>query len=156
MKRSITLLGYISVALIVVLTAVFGVLFMAGKRLDRESKAYIDSAVPAIASDWSLDELKKRASREFDDAVDYEEIADYFDTLRQLGGFVSYQGSSGEATISVSFRYGYEITAEYAASADFEEGSAEIQVLLIKQDGLWQILDFKVAPQAFEEDRNIV
>ncbi len=156
MKRTITLFGYLFLALLMVLTAVFGGLFLFGKRLDRESKAYVDAAVPAIASGWNMDELRKRASREFDDAVDYDEIADYFDTLHQLGNFVSYQGSSGEATISISFRYGFEITAEYSASADFEEGFAEIQVLLIRQDNLWQILDFTVTPGSFEEDRTIV
>ncbi len=156
MKRTITLLGCVFLALVVVLASVFGALVLNGKRLDKESRAYADSAVPAIAADWSVDELRKRASQEFDSAVDYDEIADYFDTLHQLGAFVSYQGSSGESTISISFRYGLEITADYAASVDFEDGSAEIQILLIKQDNLWQILDFKVTPGTFEEDRNIV
>lgn len=156
MKKTVTILGYVFLALIVLVTFAFGALYLYGKKLDKESKAYADAAVLAIATDWNVAELKKRASREFDEAVDYEELADYFEELSQLGELVEYQGSSGESTITLSLRYGHEITADYAGTVEFEDGSAEMRLVLIKLDGQWQVLDFRVTPQTFTDDKNIV
>ena len=156
MKKTITILGYLFLVLIVVLATTFGALYLIGKKLDKESKAYVDAAVPAIAADWDVEELRKRASPEFDSGLDYDEVGEYFDSLHELGKFEAYQGSTGESTIAISLRYGYEVTADYTATVNFETGTAEIQVLLIKQGGLWQILDFKVSPEAYSEDKNII
>jgi len=156
MKKIITILGYTFLAIIAGAVITVGVLFFEGKKLDRESKAFADNSVMAIVSDWSVEELRKRASPEFENEVDYDEIQEYMDSLGELGKFVSYQGSNGESTITLSPRYGYEITAEYTGTANFEAGSAEIQVLLTKQEGQWQILDFRVSPQMFTEDKNVV
>ncbi len=156
MKKIVNLLGYIFLTLLAAMVLTVGVLFVEGRKLDKESKAFADSAITAIVADWNAEELKSRASPEFDNEVDYTEIQEYLDSLGALGKFVSYQGSAGESTITLSPRYGYEITAEYTANVHFEAGSAEIQVLLVKQEGEWQILDFRVTPQMFTEDKNVV
>ena len=156
MKKIVTALGYTFLTLIAATVISVGVLYFEGKKLDKESKAFADSAITAITADWSVDELKKRASAEFENDVDYDEIQEYLDSLGVLGKFVSSQGSTGESTITLSPRYGYEITADYTGTVNFEAGSAEIQLLLIKQEGRWQILDFRVNPQMYTEDRNVV
>ncbi len=156
MKKIVVILGYMFLALILLATAAAGALFLYGKKLDKESRAYADAAVLAIATDWSVEELKKRASKEYDEDADYNDIADYFDELRQLGKFVEYGGSSGQSTITLSLRYGYEITADYAGTVEMEDGAAEIQLLLIKLEGGWQVLDFRVTPRTFTEDKSFV
>lgn len=156
MKKIITILGYIFLTIIAGTVITVGVLFFEGKKLDKESKAYADTAIVAITTAWDVAELKKRASPELENEVDYDEIQAYMDSLGELGKFVSYQGSNGESTITLSPRYGYEITAEYTGTVNFEAGSAEIQILLIKQEGQWQILDFRVDPQMYTEDKNVV
>ena len=74
MKKIITLLGYTFLVILVLVAAASGGLWFAGNKLDKESKAYVDAAVPAIAGNWSVEELRKRASEEFSAAVDYDEI----------------------------------------------------------------------------------
>lgn len=156
MKKAIMILGYIFLVLIVVLIVGYGTLTIIGHRLDRESKAFVDAAVPAIVSTWDVDEIEKRASPEFNDEVDYDGLEQDFDVLRQLGKLVEYKGSTGDSNITLSLQYGYEITADYTANADFEAGSANMQMSLIKHGGQWQILDLKINPEEFNERSDII
>ena len=154
MKKIIMLLGYIFLALIVLAIAGAASLAIVGKKMDRESKAYVDAAIPAIIADWDVAELQKRASTEFSDSVDYDDVADYFESLQQLGKLEEYRGSTGDSHITLSLT-GYEITADYTVNADFEKGSVEIQVSLIKL-GSWQILDFQVNPEEAVERKDVI
>lgn len=156
MKKTIMVLGYIFVVLIVVLIAGFVSLTVLGNRLDKESKVFVDTAIPAIVSTWDVSEIEKRASPEFNDEVDYDGLEQDFGVLRQLGKLVEYKGSTGDANITLSLQYGYEITADYSASADFELGSTNMRMSLIKHGGQWQILDFKINPEEFNERSDII
>jgi hypothetical protein len=149
-------LGYIFLALIVVLLAGFASLTVIGKRLDKESKAFVDAAIPAIVSTWDVSEIEKRASPEFNDEVDYDGLAQDFSVLQQLGNLVMYKGSTGDAHITLSLQYGYEITADYTARADFETGATSMQMSLIKHGGQWQILDFIITPEELSKRSDII
>ena len=149
-------LGYIFLALIIVIAAVIGTLAVIGNRLDKESKAFVDAAIPAIAAHWDINEIQKRASPEFDGDVNYDDLAQDLDELRQMGKLVEYKGSVGQSNITVSFQLSYEITADYSASADFETASADIRISLIRHDGQWQILDIQVNPEEFTESHNVI
>jgi hypothetical protein len=155
-KKAIMILGYIFLVLIVVLIVGFISLTVLGNRLDKESKAFVDAAIPAIVSTWDVSEIEKRASPEFNDEVDYDGLEQDFGVLQQLGKLVVYKGSTGDADITLSLQYGYEITADYTASADFEAGSTNIRMSLIKNGGLWQILDFKINPEEFNERGDVI
>lgn len=148
--------GYAFLAFIVISIAGIASIVALGKRLDKESKAYVDAAITAIVSEWDVRELQKRASPEFQQSVDDEELESDFETLKKLGKLEQYKGSIGASDITVSFQYCYEITADYTANADFETGTAEIQVSLIRHDGQWQILDLKMNPQAYSENKSII
>ena len=156
MKKAVMILGYIFLALIVVLIAGFVSLTVMESRWDKETKAFVDAAIPAIVSTWDVSEIEKRASPEFNDEVDYDGLEQDLGELRQLGKLVEYKGSAGNSDITLSLQYGYEITADYAASADFETGSANMQISLIKQGGQWQILDLKINPEEFNERSDII
>ncbi len=155
MKKAVTILGYVFIVLIVLTIAGAGGLVVLGKKLDKESKAFVDTAVQAIAADWDITELQKRASSEFNDEVDYDSLAEDFTTLQQLGKLTEYKGSTGDSNITVSLS-GFAITADYTATADFEEGSAEMQISLVRRGGRWQILDFTVSPESFTERKDVV
>ena len=127
-----------------------------GKRLDRSSKAFADAAIVAIVTEWDVDELQKRASPEYNDSVDYDEIEDDFDALRDMGSLMAYRGSTGDSLIALSFKYGIEITADYRATAEFEAGSTEVQIVLVRHGGQWQVLDLIIAPQAYSENRGVI
>ncbi len=155
MKKAITVLGYVFIVFIVLMLAGASAVVVLGKKFDKESKAFVDTAVQAIAADWDIEELQKRASPEFNDAVDYDSLEEDFATLQQLGKLVEYKGSIGDSNITIS-RSGYVVTADYTAKADFEAGSAEVQISLVKRGGRWQILDFSVSPESFNERKDVV
>lgn len=155
MKKTIMILGYIFLTLIVVIAATIASVTIIGKKLDKESKAFVDAAVPAIVADWDVEELQKRASPELDASVDYDDVEDYFGSLQELGKFQEYNGSTGDSNITISLS-GYEITADYTASADFEAGSVEMQISLIKHGSQWQILDFKVSPEEYTRRNDVI
>jgi hypothetical protein len=155
-KKFVIILGYAFLSLVMLLVAGFAVLAARGRTLDKESKAFVDVAVPAIVSAWDVTELQKHASPEFDDAADYDTIEKLFASLQALGKFQEYGGSKGEANITISLQYGFEITADYLASADFDVGSAEILIALIKHDGRWQILDLKIDTEEYRDRKDII
>jgi hypothetical protein len=155
MKKTIMILGYVFLALIVVIAATIASIAIIGKKLDKESKAFVDAAIPAIVSDWDVMELQKRASPELDESVDYDDVEEYFGSLQQLGKFQEYKGAVGDSNITISLS-GYEITADYTANADFEAGSVEMQISLIRHNGQWQILDFKVSPEEFTKRNDVI
>jgi hypothetical protein len=156
MKRTTKILLYLLVAAGVIFFAGAFFLTVVGHTLDKESKAFVDSAIPAIVSDWDVMEIRKRASPEFNKTVDYEDMQQMFDVLRGLGGLLEYAGSTGESRIIISVEDGIVITAVYEGSADFESGSADIQLSLVKHDGQWQILGFKIAPEDTELRKDII
>lgn len=155
MKKTVTILGYAFIVFIILMLAAVAGLVALGKKYDKESKAFVDTAVQAIVADWDIEELQKRASSEFNDEVDYESLAEDFITLQQLGKLVEYKGSTGDSNITLSLS-GYVITADYTATAEFEAGSAEMQVSLVRREGRWQILDFSVSPESFTERKDVV
>jgi hypothetical protein len=155
MKKAVTVLGYAFIVFIVLMIAGAAGLVVLGKKYDKESKAFVDTAVQAIAADWDIEELQKRASPEFNDEVDYESLAEDFITLQQLGKLVEYKGATGDSNITISLS-GYAITADYTATAEFEEGSAEMQVSLVRRAGRWQILDFSISPESITERKDVV
>ncbi len=155
MKKTIMILGYVFLVFIIIIAVTIASVSIIGKKLDKESKAFVDAAIPVIVSDWDVTELQKRASPELDESVDYDDVEEYFVSLQQLGKFQEYKGSAGDSDITISLN-GYEITADYTASADFEAGSVEIQISLIRHNGQWQILDFKVSPEEFTQRSNVI
>lgn len=127
-----------------------------GISLNKESKAFVDAAIPAIVSDWDAMEIRKRASPEFNETTDYDDLQQLFDVLHGLGDILEYGGSTGKSRIMVSLGHGIMITAAYGASADFESGSAEIRISLIRHGGQWQILGFEIAPEETDMRKDII
>lgn len=156
MKKRVMLLGYGLLALVVLLIAAVATMDVMGRILDKESKAFVDAAIPAIVSDWDVEEIRKRASPEFSETINYDDLQQFFDILHGLGELEEYRGSTGESTLTLSWPQGMVITAVYEASADFEAGSAEMQITLIKHAGRWQLLGFKIKPEELNERKDII
>ncbi len=115
--------------------------------LDSESHEFVDAAIVAIVSSWNPDELLKRASSEMMAAAEHQvDVNSLFDQWRPLGGLIAYTGSTGSAKIIESPEVGKMITATYSAKVTFQNGTAEINVELVKRNGNWSILSFKVDP----------
>jgi hypothetical protein len=98
------ILSYIlgSVTLVVIVAAAIGagVMVYKGRTLDAESKAFVDSAVPAITQTWSKEQLLEQATPELRDSIRPEALSALFEHLSQLGRLVAYEGAKGDAAMS--------------------------------------------------------
>jgi hypothetical protein len=146
MRKLLLALGVLMLTLIVVLGAGFAIVAYKGSALDAESKAFVDEAVPAIASHWDSRALVDRSTAELRRNAPPEKIAQLFATLSRLGPMVHYDGCKGDATMSYFTGTGGTVSAAYVASARFQNGTATFRILLLKRDGRWLIHNFHVDP----------
>lgn len=148
MKKLLITLGMVFIVLLVGIAGLIGYAAFTGSRLDKESKAYVDAAVPAIVSSWNEQELLSRASPEFQKAASPADAERLFRWFRTLGRMHKYEGAEGESVTSVTPQAGKAVYARYVAKAVFDGGEADIEVALIKHGNQWQIGRFNVTSPA--------
>ena len=112
--------------------------------LDKESKAYADSAIPAILSTWSEKELLDRASPEFKQSVTTDQLDRLARSFSGLGPLQKCEPAEGQTTMSFTEQGDRVISGQYTAKAIFEKGDATIKLGLIKHGDQWQIRTFDV------------
>lgn len=144
MKKLLIVLGLVFLAFIFAVGAFIGYAAFTGSALDKQSKAYVDAAVPAIVSSWSQQELINRASPELRQATKSADMDRMFAWFKTLGHLQKYEGSQGQAIVSVTPQAGKVVSARYTAKALFERGQASIDIAIIKHGDQWQIAGFKV------------
>ena len=149
MKKFFIILGSIFLAVIVL--GAIGIAFVAikGSALDKESKAYADSAIPAIVTSWSEKELLDRASPEFKKAVTIDQLDQLFRVFATLGRLQKCEPALGQSLMSATTQNGKTVSGQYTANATFEKGEATIKLGLIKHGDQWQILGFHVDSPVF-------
>ena len=84
--------------------------FMVG---NGEGRAYVDSAVPAIARNWDRQELLDRAAPELKAKAPPELLDQVFGMLAKLGPMSTYDGATFRETTSVATTGGEVVTATY-------------------------------------------
>ncbi len=144
MKKFFIVLGSIFLALIVLGAIAIAFVAIRGNALDRESKAYADSAIPAIVSTWSEKALLDRASPEFKKVVTIDQLDRLFRWVRGLGALQKCEPAQGQAVMSATTQTGKMTSAQYVAKASFAKGEAVIKLGLIKHGDQWQIVNFHV------------
>ena len=124
MKKFFIVLGSIFLALIVLGAIGIAVTAIRGTALDKESKAYADSAIPAIVSTWSQKELLDRASPEMKKAITIDQLDRLFRSFSTLGRLQKCEPAQGQAIMSATPQTGRMTTGEYTAKTTFEKGEA--------------------------------
>lgn len=122
------------------------VVIVKGRALDKESKAYANAGVSAVATNWDEQALTSRASPEFMAATSRPQIDQFFGRIRELGRMNECQNLRGQAFFSLTTRSGERVTAAYSGDCNFQQGAARVSVSLIKYDGNWQVAGFNVTP----------
>jgi len=150
MKRLLCIVGAVSLVLFLAVGVGIAMLVHRGNALDSEAQAFVDTAVPAIATHWSRAELLDRAGPDFRSKTPPAQIDALFERFSQLGMLVRYEGARGQALMNYSTGAGSRLTASYVARAKFENGEATFRISLLKLDGRWTIQGFFVdaAPAA--------
>jgi hypothetical protein len=146
MRKFLYILGALTVIILVVGAVGVGVVVYNGRALDAESKTFIDTAVPAIATNWSEDALLERATPELRGSVTPDQLRTLFEGFSRLGRLVEYQGSKGDANMSYIAGVGGSVSALYVATAKFQNGDAVFRITLLKRNGQWLIHNFHVDP----------
>jgi hypothetical protein len=143
-KKFFIILG--STFLVAIVLGGIGIAFLAirGSALDKESKAYADSAIPAIVTGWSEKELLDRASPELKKAVTIDQLDRLFRWVSGLGQLQKCEPAQGQALMSATTQAGKVVSGQYTAKATFQKGEATIKLGLIKHGDQWQILNFYV------------
>src|SRR5437899_13082677 len=100
MKKFFIILGSIFLAIIVL--GAIGIAFIAvrGSALDKESKAYADTAIPAVIATWNQKELLDRASPEFKKAVTADQLDRLFRWVGSLGRLQKCEPAEGHSLMS--------------------------------------------------------
>jgi hypothetical protein len=79
-------------------------------------------------------------------------VAKLFHTLEPLGRLSKYEGAKGSSETSYSTDTGTTITGDYVATAEYENGTATFDVVVVKRNGQWMIngfhFDAKLKPDA--------
>jgi hypothetical protein len=148
-KKILIVLGAIFLALIILAVIGIGIAAVKGSALDKQTKAYVDSTVPLIVSNWDEQALLSRASPEFTQAVDKEKLDKLYFMFRKLGKFRNYEDSKGQSYMSMTTENGKFVTAVYVCKATFDAGPADIKVTLIKHGEKWEIAGFRLDSEVF-------
>ena len=115
-----------------------------GAALDTASKAYVEDTVVAVATNWDADEFWKRTSGHLRSTATLSDMRKLFDSARQtLGPLLQYRGSQGQALIS-TLNAQTTISARYVARGRFQNGDADLQLVLVKQGDAWMIEGFHI------------
>jgi hypothetical protein len=136
--------GALSLVLFVVGLIGFGILAYRGTQLDKESSAYADAALRAIATDWSEKALLDRASAEFKQATPIDQLDAYFRQYAKLGHLQSAEPMKGQSGMSYHPNTGKRVQGFYSTKAQFENAEATVTLGVIKHGEQWQILSINV------------
>jgi hypothetical protein len=148
MKKILIILGSIFAILILVGIISVSILAFKGAALDKESKAYVDEVTPKILENLNQETLFQYSSDELKNSASPEEFDKLFNWFTKLGKFKEYKGSKGQAGISITTERGKQVTGNYIAQAEFENGPATINITIIKKGNNWQILGFRINSMA--------
>jgi hypothetical protein len=144
MKKFLIIMGAIFCGLIVLVVIGIVVLATRGTRLDKESRAYAQTAIPSILRTWNEEAFFEMASPEMKRAVSAKQADGFFQTFRRLGNLQHCDPVNGQATIHfVPGQLGTP-TAHYETAAKFEQGDGRIILDLIKHGDQWQLLGFYI------------
>jgi hypothetical protein len=151
MRKVLSIIGVIFVVLVLVGAGFVGFAAYQGRGLDASSKAYVEENIPAIISTWSKDEFLSRASPQLLKIIDDKPglIDLLFKKFVLLGAMKSFGDVKGDSNVFYSTQNGKVVTANYTATAKFENGDAQIAIRLIQTSGKWQLLLFNINSPLF-------
>jgi hypothetical protein len=158
MRRFLSVVGALFLVVLLGIGGFVAYVMVHGNALDASSKAYVQASVPAIISNWSEQELLKRASPQLLKELRSHpgQLDRVFRRMYALGALKHFGEVQGEANIAYNLPHDTSSTAAYKAKAVFANGTVDIKVRLILQAGKWKFLNFYVtAPDFLKEQPQV-
>jgi hypothetical protein len=141
------ILGFLFLLLIAATVGLFGARYY----LDRQARTYVTEALPTIYTRWDFEALKRRASRQLLQSTDFDYSGrEMFRTFeRALGSLKSAAAAKGGPDIAWKSDAPVRgVYADYSVRARFERGEAQLQFVVVKEDGAWRIAGFRIESPA--------
>lgn len=154
MTRLVRLSGNVLLALIVAGALYAGYIVVKTKRDNAEAAAYISAAVAAMAANWDVEELQKRAAPEWLSPADKAGLRTLFARLAALGKLKALDapmGRVGNGAFPGTLING--TWAEYAVVGQFDAGPSEFRMVLKRVDDGWQVAAFRVRSDALAKKK---
>jgi len=147
MRKIIGICAAASAAVLLTFAVAVAMVAVESKKLDLESRQYAESAILAVVSKWDASALMSRSSEQLGASVQgADEVRSVFSGFRILGRLKHYAGCYGSTSFLVEGDGKALVMAEYSARAQFQNGTAEIRITLIRVRDSWKILRFAVSP----------
>jgi hypothetical protein len=146
-KRTMLVLGYLTLAVVIFGGAAFGYIAYQGTRLDAESKGFADRMVSEIASTWKASSVLDHASPELRASVDPDKMQVTLQQLSQLGHLVRSDGAEGESGMSYVAGKSTSITAHYSSEVHCQFGDITVGLMLVKLGDQWLIRHISLTPR---------
>jgi hypothetical protein len=138
--------GLLFVALLIVAGMGFGYWI----HQDRQARGFVTASVPAIYKDWRAEAVSQRMPHMLQTPAFEGEVRDMFRKVApHLGPLVSAGAPEGT--------FGYDradnrlpkaLYGRYVCHAKFRDGEADLRFLVVKEEGLWRIVQFALeSPQ---------
>lgn len=117
-----------------------------GAALDAASKARADQVVRDVTQHWALDTLTQyiypqQLTPKAKEA--WQTLLKMF--AQELGPLKSYQGSQGEAKLTVHPQGRVSITAHYTSAITCQHGKAKVEVTMLRFGSTWYVTEFSVS-----------
>lgn len=122
--------------------------FTTGK-LDEESRAYANRAIPAIVRRFELDNFLQFTNSDMREKYSDAELETMIRDYQEFGDFIQITDVQGSAQRDFTFLKGdaHNVSAEYQAMVEFSETSAMVKVKMIKSPFFgWSISEFSLYP----------
>ena len=143
MGRALEIVGLGAVCCVIIAGGGFAGLAMAGGDLDKDSRAYAESAVQAITPNWSTSELLSRSDFHITSAPT-QQISGMFDQVRKLGQPIN-KGCRGDSMVNMLLGQPVRVSATYVCQLAVPRGFETLSLKLLRDpQGDWIIAGFLV------------
>jgi hypothetical protein len=146
MKTTLIIIGAI-VAFCCVGGIVFGLFaWRTGTGVMAEAQQFGDETLAAVGKNWDAEELWRRGTAEFHEQVPRSEVEAL---MRTLSGAVGPYRSIESRVTGINYQSntadGTYLRTEYSGLAQFEKGTATVEMTLLRRGERWGVLKFNVS-----------
>jgi hypothetical protein len=148
-RRIFTLIGLVTVTLIVGAVAVIVIFAPRGRELSKTSREFAKLVLDRAVRTWDVEKIRSVSSTEMLSSASQEDFSRLLQAFAdRLGNIDAYDEPEGEA--NVGFKNFHEVdTAEYVFPVSFDRGGrGQITLRLVQENNGWKLLALEVSSPA--------
>lgn len=151
MNKFLMVMGGIFIAVLLAVGLSIGGFVVAMIVQSRSADAYVERVMPEVLRDGSAEVFLSQAAPGFREAVTDEESRGFFRQISTLGTYQKLRHSKALAVVGVNGEDGIFARATVKVEAVYEEGTLDVDLVLLKKGNVWRIETFFYDSFAFRE-----